>query len=209
MLSVGFPLPSPLTNTGPWQRQGREIAGSVEGSSTNKFRVTKTGSYSYHFLVLTQFPALFFRLFWRLPGWQTCFEGCQPLCRAPLLLGAAVLENNGWEQGEGLLCAGSLWSHLARVQTEPACGHCWLWAFLILSHWSIGTVLCLVSFIYPSYRFSHPQPSWSSSEQERDVGTRDAPKRGSQGMSAAAKAGRWTSLINRVLPVQFIMTEED
>lgn len=41
------------------------------------------------------------RLFWRLPGWQTCFEACQPLCRAPLPLGIAVLKNNGWEQGEG------------------------------------------------------------------------------------------------------------
>lgn len=149
MRSVGFPLSSALTNTGPWQRQGREIDGSVEWSSTNKSIVTKIGSYSYHFLVLTQFPAL-------LSG---CSEDClddrpalkpvNPLCRAPLLLGIAVSENNGWEQGEGLCCASSLWSHLARVQTGPACGHCWVLAFLIISHWSIGTVRCLGSFITP------------------------------------------------------------
>lgn len=178
MPSVGFPVCSALTNTGPWQRQGREIDGSVEWSSTNKSIATKIGSYSYHFLVLTQYPAL-------LSGsCEDCLDdrpALKPVSPCAEHLCCSELLSWGTKDGSrvrGLCCASSLWSHLAHVQTGPARGHCWVLALLIISHSSVGTVLCLVSFITPPTRFSHLQPSWSSWEQERDVGTRDAPKRG-------------------------------
>lgn len=122
MPSLGFPLSAALTNTCLWWKQGREIDGSVEWSSTNKSIVTKIGSYSYHFLVLTQFPALPLACSEDSLDDRSALKTVKPLCKVPLLLGIAVWKNNGWEQGQKLCDVNSLWSLLACIQSVPAVG---------------------------------------------------------------------------------------